>query len=156
APEQSADAAQQDRATAGSSGRSDESAWGDRRGSLPSPSMSRATDDMDDAAAPGGSADPATPDLRGGLGRGEPVFASYQPAVQWLTDRVNYERIRPNRVDPKVFKLDRMRVLLAELGDPHRAFRSVHVAGSKGKGSVVEMAASMLGACGYTTGVYTS
>ncbi len=111
---------------------------------------------MDDAAAPGGSGDPATPSLRGGSGRGEPVFASYQPAVQWLTDRVNYERIRPNRVDPKVFKLDRMRVLLAELGDPHRAFRSVHVAGSKGKGSVVEMAASMLGACGYTTGVYTS
>lgn len=46
--------------------------------------------------------------------------------------------------------------LLAKLGDPHRRFRSVHVAGSNGKGSVSAMTASVLQEAGYVTGLYTS
>lgn len=46
--------------------------------------------------------------------------------------------------------------LLRELGDPHKSLRCVHVAGSKGKGSICEMIASSLRGCGYTVGVYTS
>ncbi len=41
-------------------------------------------------------------------------------------------------------------------GHPHRKFRSVHVAGTNGKGSVSHMTASMLQEAGYRTGLYTS
>jgi len=84
------------------------------------------------------------------------AFDGYEGAVRYLTERVNVERIRPERVDPAILRLDRMESILARLGDPHRGVRFVHVAGSKGKGSVCEMVASCLGACGYTTGLYTS
>ncbi len=52
--------------------------------------------------------------------------------------------------------LERIRELLAALGNPHRSFRSVHVAGTNGKGSVAAMIASSLRAAGYRTGLYTS
>jgi dihydrofolate synthase/folylpolyglutamate synthase len=55
-----------------------------------------------------------------------------------------------------MFKLDRMRALLKALGEPHHSFRSVHVAGTKGKGSTCEMVATCLESCGYTVGLYTS
>ena len=84
------------------------------------------------------------------------VFDGYESAVAYLTERVNIERMRPERVDPAILKLDRMEEILERLGNPHETLKFVHVAGSKGKGSVCEMAASCLGACGYTTGLYTS
>jgi dihydrofolate synthase/folylpolyglutamate synthase len=49
-----------------------------------------------------------------------------------------------------------MHSLLARLGDPHLGLRTVHIAGSKGKGSVAAMVASALVAAGHTTGLYTS
>ena len=42
------------------------------------------------------------------------------------------------------------------LGHPSRAFRSIHVAGTNGKGSVANMLASALASCGVKTGLYTS
>lgn len=81
---------------------------------------------------------------------------TYTAALKYLGERVNYERARPERMGAGAFRLDRMRALLAELGDPQRDVKCVHVAGSKGKGSVVEMTASCLQVCGYTTGIYTS
>jgi dihydrofolate synthase / folylpolyglutamate synthase len=83
-------------------------------------------------------------------------FTGYTAAVKYLNERVNFERTRPTRADRGEFKLERMRAMLAEMGDPHRAVKFVHVTGSKGKGSVCEMVASCLRACGYTTGLYTS
>jgi dihydrofolate synthase/folylpolyglutamate synthase len=77
-------------------------------------------------------------------------------AERWLDDRINIERLRPHRVDTDAFKLDRMRALMGELGDPQEATPVVHIAGSKGKGSVCEMLAGCLGANGYAAGVYTS
>ncbi len=47
-------------------------------------------------------------------------------------------------------------LLLRELGDPHRSFSSVHVTGSKGKGSVSALIASVFQAAGRRTGLYTS
>jgi dihydrofolate synthase/folylpolyglutamate synthase len=52
--------------------------------------------------------------------------------------------------------LDRMRALLAELGDPHRARRFIHIAGTNGKGSTCAMLESSLRASGLRTGLYTS
>jgi dihydrofolate synthase/folylpolyglutamate synthase len=46
--------------------------------------------------------------------------------------------------------------LLERLGDPHLKAKTVHIAGSKGKGSVAAMIASALTASGYTTGLFTS
>jgi dihydrofolate synthase/folylpolyglutamate synthase len=48
--------------------------------------------------------------------------------------------------------LERMRVLLARLGDPQRQLRGVLIGGTNGKGSVAAMVASMLAAAGYSTG----
>jgi len=83
-------------------------------------------------------------------------FRSYDEALAYLERRPNVERKRPRQVDPDSFKLDRMRLLAKVLGDPQEALTLVHIAGSKGKGSTVEMLASCLGACGYTVGVFTS
>ena len=49
----------------------------------------------------------------------------------------------------------RMHKLLARLGDPHNALPVVHVAGSKGKGSVTAMLAAVLQAARYRVGTYT-
>ncbi len=52
--------------------------------------------------------------------------------------------------------LDRIRRLMAALGDPQEQFRVVHVAGTNGKGSVSAMIHEMLVASGYKTGLFTS
>jgi dihydrofolate synthase/folylpolyglutamate synthase len=46
--------------------------------------------------------------------------------------------------------------LMALAGEPHRKFRSVHVAGTNGKGSTSSFIAAMLQAAGYRVGLYTS
>jgi dihydrofolate synthase / folylpolyglutamate synthase len=52
--------------------------------------------------------------------------------------------------------LDGTRALLAALGNPHRRFRSVHVAGTNGKGSVCAIVERVLREAGYRTGLFTS
>jgi dihydrofolate synthase/folylpolyglutamate synthase len=66
---------------------------------------------------------------------------------------INYEQRVPAATD---LKLERMRALLARLGDPHRRVRVVHVAGSKGKGSTAAMFAAVLQRAGYRVGLFTS
>lgn len=53
-------------------------------------------------------------------------------------------------------KLDRTIQFMRYLGEPHKAFKSVHVAGTNGKGSVSHMTASVLQHAGYKVGLYTS
>jgi dihydrofolate synthase/folylpolyglutamate synthase len=53
------------------------------------------------------------------------------------------------------YKLDRMRAFLRELGDPHRAYPTIHVGGTSGKGSTCTMIASVLQAAGKRTGLHT-
>lgn len=52
--------------------------------------------------------------------------------------------------------LDNITALMDVLGNPHRAFPAIHVAGTNGKGSVCNMLAAALQANGYTTGLFTS
>lgn len=52
--------------------------------------------------------------------------------------------------------LERMRALLAALGDPEAGFRAIHVAGTNGKGSTAVMTASILEEAGYSVGLFTS
>src|SRR5687767_10705996 len=81
---------------------------------------------------------------------------TYAKALRFLNTLSDYERLRIVRYNSTNFDLDRMRTLLRKLGNPHEHFRSVHVAGTKGKGSTCAMVASMLQANGYKTGLYTS
>ncbi len=76
--------------------------------------------------------------------------------MRFLSSLADYERLRIVRYNSQNFDLDRMRLLLKKLGNPQDSFRSVHVAGTKGKGSTCAMIASMLQACGYKVGLYTS
>ncbi len=76
--------------------------------------------------------------------------------LAWLDEHANLERLGPTRAVADALKLDRMRVLARALGDPHTAFKSVHVAGTKGKGSTCEMIAGCMEGCGYAVGIYTS
>ncbi|MBM4108352.1 MAG: bifunctional folylpolyglutamate synthase/dihydrofolate synthase [Phycisphaerae bacterium] len=102
-----------------------------------------------------GSVDPPN-DHAAPARKGARSLHSYDEAVAWLGEQTNVERSRPENLGADVFKLERMHALAEALGHPERSFKSVHVAGSKGKGSVCEMTASCLEACGYTTGLYTS
>jgi len=79
----------------------------------------------------------------------------YQQALDYLYSFVDYEK-EPKPRDPVHYDLRRMEELLAGLGDPHLKARTVHITGSKGKGSVAVMIASALAHSGYITGLYTS
>src|SRR5262249_30744016 len=57
---------------------------------------------------------------------------------------------------PEEFGLGRMRELLAELGEPQRAFPAIHVVGTNGKTSTTLMTAAILHAEGLQTGAYIS
>jgi dihydrofolate synthase/folylpolyglutamate synthase len=52
--------------------------------------------------------------------------------------------------------LENTTALLDALGNPHRVFRSIHIAGTNGKGSTSAFLASMLRTAGYRVGLYTS
>lgn len=52
--------------------------------------------------------------------------------------------------------LERITYLLNKLGDPHLKFKSIHIAGTNGKGSTAAMIASILKEAGYKVGLYTS
>ncbi len=54
------------------------------------------------------------------------------------------------------FDLKRMDDLMAALGHPERQYPILHVAGTKGKGSVSAMCESVIRAAGYRVGLYTS
>lgn len=54
------------------------------------------------------------------------------------------------------FGLDTTRALLAEIGNPHLVYPTVHVGGTNGKGSVSTLIASALEMAGWKVGLYTS
>lgn len=82
-----------------------------------------------------------------------PPGEAYQRALDFWYRRVNFELATPLADD---LKLDRIRALLALLGDPQDRLRILHVAGSKGKGSTSAMLESILRQAGYRTGLFTS
>lgn len=86
----------------------------------------------------------------------ERPFETYQQAIDFLHARINYEADDAGKLTARGLKLDRMRKLLALVGDPHLARPAVHVAGTKGKGSTSVMIAEILSAAGLTVGLFTS
>jgi len=55
-----------------------------------------------------------------------------------------------------ILGLDTIKNILTALGDPHRSFRCIHIAGTNGKGSIASSLASILKKAGFRTGLYTS
>jgi dihydrofolate synthase/folylpolyglutamate synthase len=80
----------------------------------------------------------------------------YSEAIAYLHSLTDYEKMRIERYTPEAFDLSRVEALMASLGNPHTCFPSVHIAGSKGKGSTAAMCEACLRAAGYRTGFYTS
>lgn len=84
----------------------------------------------------------------------QPKTNDLQARLADLFGRINYER----RADlkPFDFKLDGIRKLLGLLEQPHLEYPVIHVAGTKGKGSVAKMIGTILTTNGTKTGVFTS
>ncbi len=78
------------------------------------------------------------------------------PAIDFLLGRIDYERTSATTYNHGDFHLDRMRQLLARLGNPQDALKIVHLAGTKGKGSTAATIASVLRSAGFRTGLYSS
>ena len=81
---------------------------------------------------------------------------SYQDALDYLYGLANYERITLGDYSPATLNLERMRDLLAALGNPHERYKTIHIAGTKGKGSTAAMASQCLRQLGQRVGLYTS
>lgn len=82
------------------------------------------------------------------------IITDYQQAIDFLYQQLPMFQ----RVGPRAFKADLNNItqLLAELGNPERKFRSIHIAGTNGKGSVSHILAAVLHRSGLKTGLYTS
>jgi dihydrofolate synthase/folylpolyglutamate synthase len=83
------------------------------------------------------------------------MLRRYADAVRFLNAFTDYERMA-SAYTPGDYDLGRMRRLLTSLGHPERAFLSLHIAGTKGKGSTAHLAEAILREAGYRTGLYTS
>ncbi len=82
-----------------------------------------------------------------------PDLTRYRRAVDWVLSLQNFEVERSTGED---YHLDRVLAALHAAGDPQDSVPSVHVAGTKGKGSVCAMTASILRASGQSVGLFTS
>jgi dihydrofolate synthase / folylpolyglutamate synthase len=83
-------------------------------------------------------------------------FKTYDEAIKYLFNRTNYEQEKHLRYNVDTFNLKRMEQLLSLVGNPQAKVDTVHIAGTKGKGSTATMLANMLEANGYKVGLYTS
>ncbi len=80
----------------------------------------------------------------------------YAEALRFLYDRLNYEKAVDRPYNQQNYRLARMEGLLHRLGNPQRQAPVIHIAGTKGKGSVAWLAAESLRRSGYRVGLYTS
>jgi dihydrofolate synthase/folylpolyglutamate synthase len=80
----------------------------------------------------------------------------YQEAFDYINSFTNYEKVPGLDRDLSADGLERVRLLLRLLGRPQESFKSVVIAGTKGKGSVAAMLDTVLREAGHTTALYTS
>jgi dihydrofolate synthase/folylpolyglutamate synthase len=81
---------------------------------------------------------------------------AYDQAIDYLYGLINFEMRQHDRYMASKLDASRSRRLMDFLGNPHQQFPSIHIAGTKGKGSVAAMCAASLRAAGYRVGLYTS
>jgi dihydrofolate synthase / folylpolyglutamate synthase len=80
----------------------------------------------------------------------------YNKTLDYLYSYVDYSLKHSSELAKAEFNLDRMFALMDALGNPQTKYPVIHVAGTKGKGSVSALCESALLAAGYKTGLYTS
>ncbi|HJX03510.1 MAG TPA: folylpolyglutamate synthase/dihydrofolate synthase family protein [Dehalococcoidia bacterium] len=80
----------------------------------------------------------------------------FRQAEEYLLSFTDYEKVPGIAYTAANYDLRRMELLLEPLGQPHLSTKTVHIAGTKGKGSTAAMVSSILTAAGYRTGLYTS
>jgi dihydrofolate synthase/folylpolyglutamate synthase len=81
---------------------------------------------------------------------------NYRDTLAYIYSYTNYERKGLPKYTMTNYDLARIETLLARLGNPHHTFKSLLIAGTKGKGSTAAFSESMLRAAGYRTGLYIS
>jgi dihydrofolate synthase/folylpolyglutamate synthase len=84
------------------------------------------------------------------------IEAQYNKALDYLYSFVDYSLKHSSELAKAEFNLDRMFALMDLLDNPQVKYPLIHVAGTKGKGSVSAMCASALRVAGYRVGLYTS
>lgn len=87
------------------------------------------------------------------MDRSQPDYAE---AIRYLYDRLNYEKTTDRPYTQQHYRLARMEALLEAIGNPQTASPVIHIAGTKGKGSVAWLTAESLRHAGYRVGLYTS
>lgn len=88
----------------------------------------------------------------------------FNSALTYLDEHTNLEGNRGDRFSPALptagetsgLSLEPMRALLGALGDPHQAYRSVHITGTNGKGSTARFVSALIQATDLSVGTYTS
>ncbi|OGN97479.1 MAG: hypothetical protein A2Z77_05485 [Chloroflexi bacterium RBG_13_51_36] len=81
---------------------------------------------------------------------------NYRQVEEYLNSFTNYEQIPGISYAQPGYSLRHVEELLNRMGNPQLAASTVHIAGTKGKGSVAAMIAQVLSSSGYKTGLYTS
>ncbi len=81
---------------------------------------------------------------------------SYEEALRYIDSFVNYEREENFSYDRRFLNLKRMERLLGLIGNPHQQLKTIHIAGTKGKGSTAAIITSILTVNGLKVGLYTS
>jgi dihydrofolate synthase/folylpolyglutamate synthase len=84
------------------------------------------------------------------------IDQKYEEALDFLYSFIDYSLKRNFRNAAEKFDLDRMLNFMSLLGDPQEDYEIIHIAGTKGKGSVSSLCASTLLAEGFRVGLYTS
>ena len=79
---------------------------------------------------------------------------SYKETLKWLFSKLPMYQ----RQGAAAYRsgLDSIKRLDTYLDYPHKSFKSIHIAGTNGKGSTSHMIASVMQTAGYKTGLYTS
>lgn len=82
------------------------------------------------------------------------TMKTYEEKIDWLFNQFpSYQKVGKVAYKPGI---ETMSAFDTALGHPHRRFRSIHIAGTNGKGSTSHMLAAGLAACGLKVGLYTS
>lgn len=81
---------------------------------------------------------------------------SYNHALDYIYSFVDYSLKHSSELAKAEFNLDRMFTLMDALGNPQNRYKTIHITGTKGKGSTAAFCNAALNAGGYKVGLYTS